>query len=232
RDTSTAVRALRSARPTTTATDMTGNSIPAGTAVGSAGVGISLDNTGTAGGLHVTGTGTAGSGGTIQHKTGADGSTTGGIGIYLNNTSEVTLNNMKLHDFDNLGIFGTSLNRIKLTNSTIGGTISTSTGSNDAAIAFGTTGGTNGFASGSSSLIDNVDISGSIEHNFEVYQQSNSFNLTIQNSNIHDNNALTGSDGFLIETTGTAHGIVQGDNTTFDDNRAQAGQGKGLRPPF
>ena len=38
------------------------------------------------GGLTVTGTGTAGRGGTIQHKTGTNSSTTWGIGIYLNNT--------------------------------------------------------------------------------------------------------------------------------------------------
>jgi hypothetical protein len=208
------------------AADLTFQSVSAGTGAGTAGVGISLVNTGTAGGLHITGTGTANSGGTIQHKTGADGSTTSGIGIYLNNTSEVTLNNMNLHDFDNLGIFGQSVNGIKLTNSTIGGTIGTSTGSNDAPIAFGTTdpGGTNGFATGSSSLIDNVDISGSIEHNFEIYQQSGTFNLTIQNSTIHDNSATTGSDGLQIETSGTAHAIVKVDNVTFDDNKSQAVQ--------
>ena len=54
-----------------------------------------------------------GSGGTIQHKTGADGSAgaapTSGVGVYLNNTKSVSLSSMNLHDFDNYGIFGFSV---------------------------------------------------------------------------------------------------------------------------
>jgi VCBS repeat-containing protein len=50
------------------AADLTFESISAGSGVSTAGVGISLSNTGALGGLHVTGTGTAGSGGTIQNK--------------------------------------------------------------------------------------------------------------------------------------------------------------------
>ena len=68
------------------------------------GDGIILDTTGASGGLTVSGSGTAGSGGTIQHKTGADGGTTQGIGIYLNNTSSVSLTRMQLNDFDNFAI--------------------------------------------------------------------------------------------------------------------------------
>ncbi len=47
-----------------------------------ANVGISLVNTGANGGLSVTGNGAGITGGTISGKTGADGSTTSGIGIY------------------------------------------------------------------------------------------------------------------------------------------------------
>jgi VCBS repeat-containing protein len=84
--------------------------------------GIILDTTGSAGGLHVTGTGTAGSGGTIANKTGADASTTQGAGIYLNSTAKVQLNDMNLHDFQNFGIFGNTVNSFDLTNSTVNAT--------------------------------------------------------------------------------------------------------------
>ena len=94
--------ALRSTSPTRTSapSDLTFQSISAGTGAGSAGVGISLDQHRhrwrPERHRHRT---RPGSGGTIQHKTGADGSTTSGIGIYLNNTSEVSLNNMQPERF-------------------------------------------------------------------------------------------------------------------------------------
>src|SRR5205823_2792207 len=78
------------------------HSINAGTGSGSAGDGIILDTTGSTAGLTVTGDGSNnknGTGGTIQHKTGADASTTSGIGIYLNSTKNVELDSMNLHDF-------------------------------------------------------------------------------------------------------------------------------------
>ena len=78
-----------------------------------------LDATGSSGGLTVTGTGTAGSGGTIQHKTGPDGSTTQGIGIYLNNTSGVSLSWMQLNDFQNFAIRGTGVTGFTITNSAV-----------------------------------------------------------------------------------------------------------------
>jgi hypothetical protein len=87
--------------------------------------GIILDTTGSSGGLHVTGTGTtAGSGGTIASKTGADGSTTQGSGIYLNNTHDVQLANMNLHDFQNFGIVGNSVNGFTLDHTTVNATAS------------------------------------------------------------------------------------------------------------
>ena len=52
--------------------------------------GIILNTTGSAGGLHVTGTGTRRHRRHDRNKTGADGSTTTGIGIYLNSTTDVS----------------------------------------------------------------------------------------------------------------------------------------------
>ena len=80
------------------------------TAAGTAGVGISLDTTGSSGGLTVTGNGTAGSGGTIRNKTGANGSTSGGIGVYLNNTAQVSLTRMQLNDHNNFAIRANAVN--------------------------------------------------------------------------------------------------------------------------
>ena len=65
-----------------------------------------MDGTGSSGGLKIKGTGSAISGGTIANKTGADGSTTTGIGIYLNNTANVAIDRMQLNDFDNYAIRG------------------------------------------------------------------------------------------------------------------------------
>ena len=63
------------------------------------------------GGFTVTGIGsTAGSGGTIANKTGADGSTTQGSGIYIDNTSNVSLSNMAISGrFQNFGIRGNNV---------------------------------------------------------------------------------------------------------------------------
>src|SRR4029453_10786924 len=87
--------ALRVVSSTIGALDMTFQSISAGTAAGSTGVGINLDTTGALGGLHVTGTGGADTGGTIRFKGTAgttNGSVTDGVGINLNDTDDVDLN--------------------------------------------------------------------------------------------------------------------------------------------
>jgi len=194
---------------------------------GGANNGITLDNTGSIAGLTVTGDGgntRNGTGGTIQNKTGTDGSTTAGIGIYLNNTRSVSLNNMQLNDCQNLAIFGRSVDGFSLTNSRINGVNGSSSSSNDAAIAFGQNDPSPANGLSGAALINNVEVTGGIEHNVEVYQQSGSFNLTISNSNIHSNNSSSGSDGILIETRGTANATVAINNNTFGSNKSQAVQ--------
>ena len=119
--TTTTGTALNVASTTIGANNLEFRSITAGTAAGSAGVGINLDTTGASGGLRVKGTGAVGSGGTIQHKTGANGSTTGGIGIYMNATANVQLAWMQLNDFDNHGIRGIGVTNFRMTDSRITG---------------------------------------------------------------------------------------------------------------
>ena len=206
------------------ASHLTFQSISAGTALGSAGTGIILNATGSSGGLHVTGTGAAASGGTIRNKTGANG-TTNGIGIYLSNTSGVQLAWMQLNDFQNNAIRGLSVTGFRLTNSVINGANGNNSTGSDGAISFGTSnpGGANGlFGTGASaSLIDNVNVSGAIEHTIEVYNQSGSFGLTISNSSIHDNTVASGSDGILIEMQGTASATVNITTNQFSNLKSQ-----------
>src|SRR5262245_29032225 len=103
--------ALNITNTTIGAADVTFQSI---SSIGGSSTGIILDTTGSAGGLHVTGLdgiddGTdadPGSGGTIANKTGANGATTTGNGIYLNNTADVQLAGMQLNDFQNFAIRG------------------------------------------------------------------------------------------------------------------------------
>jgi hypothetical protein len=219
--------ALNVANTTIGAEDLTFQSISSN---GGSATGIILDTTGALGGLHVTGLdgGDAGSdpdpgsGGTIANKTGADGAFTTGNGIYLNNTSDVRLAGMQLNDFQNSAIRGFSVNGFSLEDSVISGTVGTSTGEIEGAIAFGHVGPA--FQNGllGNSLIDNVDISGSIEHHVEVYNQSGTMNLTISNSNIHDNSVAGGSDGIQMEFRGTAQAFIDIDTNQVSNNKSQA----------
>lgn len=200
------------------------------TSSGSA-TGIILDNTGTIGGLIVTGDGTNttqggnASGGTIANKTGADGGTTTGNAIYLNNTSNVTLRRMQINGCQNLGIFGLAVTNFKLEYSTINGIIGDNSASNDACLAFGRTnpGGANGL-SGTLNAITGCKFSGAIEHNLEFYNQSGSFTLNISGSEIRDNTTAFGADGIQIEMQGTAVANVSVQSCSFTNLKSQSFQ--------
>lgn len=209
--------------------------------------GIFLQNTGTSGGLKVNGDNTNtskggnASGGTIQNMNGADGSTAG-IGVYLNNTSNVALRRMTINGtIQNNGIYGQAVNNFTLQYATVGGTIGTTSGSNDLTlecpIEFGKTAPNNvdGFASGSISTIDNVLVSGGIQHNIEIYEFADASTTTISNSNITANSAALGSDGVQLETqtdgnagTPRANATVTVTNCLFDNNKSQAFQASAL----
>jgi hypothetical protein len=136
---STSGTALNVSNTTIGANDVTFQSISSGTASNSSATGIILDTTGSLGGLHVTGNGAnvgATGGGVIQHKTGADGTTSTGVGIYLNNTSDVQLNGMQLNDFDNFGIKGVLVTGFSLDHSTVNGISGSTTSPDEGAIFF------------------------------------------------------------------------------------------------
>jgi hypothetical protein len=183
-------------------------SISAGTAAGSAGDGIILDSTGSSGGLTVIGNGSAGTGGTIQHKTGTNGSTTSGIGIYLNSTSNVSLSYMQLNDSDNFAIRGTSATAVTFANSTIDGVNGNDGGSDEGSVIFDGLFGTSSFSGDT--------IKGGIEDNFRIINTSGTSNVTITGSTIRDTSTTSsGNDNLNIRAHGSASITAHATNNTF-----------------
>jgi hypothetical protein len=150
---------------------------------GGSATGIILDNTGTSGGLVVAGTGSAGSGGTIANKTGANGATATGNGIYLNNTGSVSLSSMNLHDFDNYAIRGFRVNGFSMSGCVINGTNGNSATVDtygEGSVYFGST-AVNGLTG--SATVSSSTISGGRGRNFSVVNTGGTLNrLTISNS--------------------------------------------------
>ena len=159
----TTATALNVANTMIGANNLEFRSITAGTGAGSSGVGISLDTTGTAagnGGLKVAGTGSAGSGGTIQHKTGANASTTAGIGIYLNKTKAASFTRMQLNDFDNFAIRAAEIDGLTLSNVVVSGLNGNSASDDEGAIVLEDAGGTIALSS--------INVTGGFEDNLRV----------------------------------------------------------------
>ncbi len=200
---------------------------------GGSGTGIIVDTTGSSGGLKVKGTGTAGSGGTIANKSGADGSTTAGIGVYLKDTNNVSLDRMLFNGpMQNFGLLARNVNGFALANSTFddaAGDFGNNDGLDEGPISFGKTnpGGLNGLQ-GTGSLTS-VDVEGGVEHNVQFYNQSGSMTLNISGLSSHDTkNQPAGADGMLIEMQGTATATVSVTGSTFANNFTQGIQGAAI----
>jgi hypothetical protein len=161
-------------------------------------IGINLDTTGIDGSLIITGDGaTPGSGGTIAVKTGADGSNTAGIGIFLNETLNPTFSFMQLNDFSNFAIKGNNVTGFNLNNSVIDGVNGTSAGNDEGAISF-----TNLLGS---AAITFSTISGGLEDNIKIVNNTGELNrLTVSDSTIGLNSILLGNDGILFESQASA----------------------------
>jgi hypothetical protein len=186
--------------------------------------GIILNTTGATGNLQVLGTGSAGSGGTIQNKTGAEGSpvetATLGVGIYLNSTTNPSLNWMNLHDFSNYAIVGTDVAGFTLTRTTVSGT--NGTGAN----AHGGVGEGDVYFTRltGSATVDNCSFSGAAYDTFHVFnntsQTLNRFTMTNSTLGATD---TAGNDGLVFQATGgTLNVTVQ--NTQFTGERGDAFQ--------
>ncbi len=176
--------------------------------------GINLDTTGS-GGLTVTGNGgtctsaATCTGGTISNKTtGTDGSTTGGIGIYLNNASNVSLTNMQFNDFNNFGIFGNNVTNFTLSGVHMDG----SNGNGAATTNEGTVRFTNllGNALVQNSSISNTNAAGGAVVNFAVSNTGGTLTLLdFENTTLSNFNATgTGTDALFFGSPFGASGAV------------------------
>lgn len=176
--------------------------------------GIFLKNTN--GSFTVTGDGGAsnnGSGGTIALMTGADASpvdsATVGVGVYLNNVTNVSLNRMNLHDFSNYAIIGTTVTGLTLTRTTINGL----NGTNQAGVGEGTVyfNGLNG-----SATISNCDFSGGAFDTFHVFNNTGQTlnRITITSCSFAMTN-IGGNDALVLQATGgTLNATVQSSTIT------------------
>ena len=179
---------------------------------GGAGNGIILSNT--SGSFTVVGTGTVASGGTIANKTGANGSTTQGTGIFLNNATNVSFDRMQLNGFTNFGIRGTTVTGFTLANTIINGTNGNNSagGAEEGAVRFD---GLFGSASITDSTIGGVGgTDSSFSDNLRVINNSGSLNrLTISNTSFGKigstgNNSLT----FVANNNGTVMNLTVQDS--------------------
>jgi trimeric autotransporter adhesin len=193
--------------------------------------GIILSNTGASGGLTVTGDGsTASSGGTIAGKTGTTGGTTNGIGIYLNNTIDVSIAYMQLDNLSYDGIYGQSVTNFSMDHTVVNGANGSAVG--EGSVIFGSgqyTGQTvqNGVTGVAS--ITNSTISGGYYDNLDVFNYSGLLNITLNNDTFGDNNTTHGNHNVYIDPDGIAvinatvtnshwTGVASGSNFYFDVN--------------
>ena len=144
------------------------------------------------------------SGGTIANKSGADGSTTTGIGVYLNNATNVTLRRMTINGTNqNFGVRGTNVTGCIIEYSTVNGANGNNAALDEGSIIF------NGLF-GTSTFTNNV-VAGSIEDNFRIRNTNGAADVTVTGSQF--NNAP--NDNVIIEPSGTANVIAHVTNNTF-----------------
>ena len=178
-----------------------------------------IDLNATTGTFTVTGVGTtAGSGGVISTKTGADSSPpTVGVGVVLQNATNVILNNMMLRDFTNWGIWAQTLANFELRTSTVTATGATTNGDNAAAsegsiLLNGLTG---------TVTIDQCTIEKGELDNLRVINSSGVLTaMNVTNSTIGLNGTANGGDGIRLDVSGAAQATWTANNNTFNGARS------------
>jgi hypothetical protein len=181
------------------------------TSTGGTANGITLQNT--SGGFTVAGSGgtctTAVNctGGNIANKTGADG-TTQGIGIYLNNASNVSITRMKLNDFSNHAVRGTNVTSFTLNNSFIDGVNGDNVATSEGTIVFDGLFGTSSFAGDT--------IKGGFTENVRIANVNGVSDVTIDSCTIRDTSiAANGNDNVQLRTNVNAIMTAHVTNNTF-----------------
>jgi len=217
--TSTTGTALSVANTTIGAGGMTFQSISSNGAPN----GISLVNTGSGaftvagnGGACDAGTPTC-TGGRIQNTTGADfnspapaNTSEPGVGVYLNNVQNVSLNKMHLNDNSNFALYGTNVTTFTMDTSLIDGSNGTNSATpvNDGSVTFLGLFGT--------SSITNSTIKGGFQRNVNITNSSGTANLTISNNTIRDTNTgVSGDDNLFIQADTTATVTAHVTGNTF-----------------
>ena len=192
--------------------------------------GIILENTGASGGLTVTGTGSAGSGGTIENKTGTTGGASNGVGIYLNNTADVSLAYMQLNNLSYDGIYGQAVTNFSMDHTVVDGANGSAVGEGSVVFGSGQYAGQsqqNGVTGTVS--ITNSTVSGGWYDNLDVFDWSGAANVTLANDTFNDNNTTHGNQNVYIDPDGTSvinatvtnstwQGVAGGSNFYFDVN--------------
>ena len=188
---------------------------------------INLQNTGSSGGgFTVTGTGsTAGSGGTIGAKSGVDGETTTGVGIYLFNTSNISLSNMNFTGVhQNFAIRGDGVNNFTLRDSNFTGTFGNSNAADEGVIRFGSQSSSGNGLTGTA-LFEGNNIDNGYEDNLGIYNKAaGALNLTVRDSANHSaifgtTHTTAGNDDIIVET-GSSHTLTANiSGVTFEGAR-------------
>lgn len=210
---------------------LTFRSITAGTSTYSAGVAVILDHTGVAGangGLSVVGNGAANSGGRLRRKSGADGSTTSGVGIYLNATKAPAFNRMQMDDFENAAIVGRDVEGFTLADSLLFGVLGNSAGFFEGALVFGAPGPGGGNGLTGTALIRDTQILGtSAEHIAAIYNRSGTLTLLMDGTSpltcqFIGNSTSTGANGVHLQFQETATGTATLERCRVRDARDTA----------
>ncbi len=134
------------------------------------------------------------SGGVISGKSGADGSTTTGIGVYLSNASGVTLRRMTINGTNqNHGIRGVNSSNFTLEYSTVSGTNGDSAALDEGSVNFDNLTG--------SAAITGCIIEGGFEDNLNVVNTSGTLDrLVITDCTFGFNNIANGNNNILLES--------------------------------
>lgn len=198
---------------------------------GTATTGIFLRNAGS-GGFTITGTAsTGGSGGTINSiDSGTDGSIEQGIGIFIQNTNNISLSNIDFTgNFANFGIRGSAVNNFTLRDSTFNaadtddGGFGDNSGQDEGVIRFtGLTSTENGLTG--TALFEGNTISDGHEDVLRIDNSSGALNLIVRDSTsdqavIGRNGTTSGNDGIIVNGSGNSNITVLIDGVEFTGSR-------------
>jgi hypothetical protein len=139
---------------------------------------------------------TACTGGRIQNTVGAD-SASGGIGVKLNNATNVSLTHMRIDNHPNFAINGANVVGFQLNDSLVDGTNGTNASLDEASVVF-----TN--LTGSASFT-NTTVQGGIEDNIRVINTTGTLNrITFDNFTLGANSTALGDNGILLQAQNAA----------------------------